>query len=130
MKKFVATILALAYLTASSGAIVNMHYCMGRFLGGDISQRQVSKCHSCGMLKKNQRGCCRDEHKVLQIDRDQKTTDAFTGGNHLSTHPLVLCYGSYAPLLHPGTPAPAVYSLSPPGKGSIPVYVLNRQFRI
>ena len=37
MKKLLITILALVYLTVSSGATVNLHYCMGKLMSWDLS---------------------------------------------------------------------------------------------
>jgi hypothetical protein len=75
MKQFFVTILALVYLTVSSGATVNMHYCMGKLVSWDLAHKQKSKCGNCGMAKQGHKGCCKDEQKIIKIDKEQKTSE-------------------------------------------------------
>src|SRR5438034_6651571 len=74
MKKLLITITALVYLTVSSGATVNLHYCMGKLMSWDLSSNSKSKCGSCGMEKSGHKGCCNDEQKTLKVDKDQKVS--------------------------------------------------------
>lgn len=43
---------------------------MGKFIGWDIMPAAAAKCTNCGMQKENKKGCCNDEHKTLQLQKD------------------------------------------------------------
>ncbi len=78
MKKFLAAILAVLYFAVTTGATIQMHYCMGKLIGKDLSNYDKKNCSKCGMKKDNgvKSGCCKDEHKFYKFDKDQKITDA------------------------------------------------------
>jgi hypothetical protein len=129
MKKLLVSILAIVYLTVSSGATLHMHYCMGKLMSWDLSQKQTSKCGTCGMEKAGHKGCCSDEHKTFKIEKDQKIsisdfqyspdyTDAVTPGytNLPFIHTLSISIDS--PTAHE------------PPRSNTPIFVLNRNFRI
>lgn len=73
MKKFVAVILALLYITTSTGATLHMHYCMGELADWDFGMTKSESCGQCGMEKNgdNDNGCCKDEQAFIKNDRDQ-----------------------------------------------------------
>lgn len=72
MKKSFLSILAFLYVFASTGATVNLHYCMGKLVDKDLWQDKQSTCGKCGMDKseKSDSDCCKDEHKQLKISND------------------------------------------------------------
>src|SRR6266516_5502726 len=75
MKKFLVFILSLVYLTGSTGATVHMHYCMGKLIGWSLQHdsKKKDQCRKCGMKNStNKKGCCKDEQKHIQIEKDQK----------------------------------------------------------
>lgn len=78
MKRSCAILFALLYLGASTGAAFTMHYCMGRQGEWKLGQRESLQCPVCGMKKKagKDRGCCRDEHKLVKLSVDQKLPEA------------------------------------------------------
>jgi hypothetical protein len=77
MKKFLAVILALAYMTASTGATLHMHYCMGKLADWGLGHNTSKTCDKCGMEKSGEKdnGCCKDEHKFVKNNTDQKTAE-------------------------------------------------------
>lgn len=78
MNKFLVSILAIVYLTVSSGATVHLHYCMGELVSIGVLPDKNDKCGKCGKGKidgKNN-GCCKDEYKQLKIEKDQKATES------------------------------------------------------
>jgi hypothetical protein len=130
MKKILATILAFMYLTVSTGATIHLHYCMGKLISWDLSHQEKSKCSTCGMDKKDHKGCCKDEHKILQVDKDQKTTD-LSFQFHAFSHDAIAAnhvYLPFAPIFSPVIENPV--SHGPPQSGAIPIFVLNCNFRI
>src|ERR1700759_5712361 len=73
MKKALAAILMLLYLSATSGAMIDMHYCMGQFTGWNLTLGDSSsKCPNCGMHKQSTHGCFQDQVKALQIAKEHK----------------------------------------------------------
>ena len=80
MKKILTTILAFVYLSGSMGATIHLHYCMGKLASWGLIDHESTRCARCGMVKKNpssqritsQTDCCRDEHKRIQTDKEQK----------------------------------------------------------
>ena len=78
MKRLCLAILAILYLTTSMGATIHLHYCMGKLVECSLWNKNSSKCSKCGMEKKPESAdnrCCRDEHKHLKIDKDQKLSE-------------------------------------------------------
>lgn len=54
MKKLVAIAFLLVYFTATTGATITMHYCMGELRSGKLWHAGEKKevCPTCGMEKK------------------------------------------------------------------------------
>jgi hypothetical protein len=84
MKRFIAVILALVYLSASSGAMLHLHYCMGQLVSWGLIDKESKTCDYCGMPKSTSHehtgiaksNCCKDEHKQIKTERDQKTVSS------------------------------------------------------
>lgn len=79
MKKLFLVILAFVHITTSTGAVVNLHYCMGELDDWVLITRESKTCGKCGMeeLAGEDNGCCRNELKVIKNDTDQKITTIF-----------------------------------------------------
>ncbi len=77
MKNFLVVIVALLYMSTSSGATLYIHYCMGKQAGWGFGENKSKTCGGCGMEKSEEKdnGCCKDEHKFIKSDTDQKTTE-------------------------------------------------------
>ena len=130
MKRVFVTILAFVYLTASSGAIIHLHYCMGKLISWDLSHKHEAKCGTCGMDKKGHGGCCKDEQKVLQIEKDQKTSQFAFQFLTLSSNAVAVAYAGL-PFVYPSAIlVENPTANAPPLPGKVPIYVLNRIFRI
>ncbi|HQR93163.1 MAG TPA: hypothetical protein PLK14_07845 [Sediminibacterium sp.] len=123
MKKLLVTILALVYLGSSTGAVMHLHYCMGKLAETSFSKNTNTTCSKCGMTASQKKGgCCKDETKFVKNEQDQKASltqfefqqlaIAFQPLPyfHLSTpelsNQLLIAYASNAP---PDIHAPAVY---------------------
>lgn len=80
MKKFIVCILAILYIGSSTGATVHMHYCMGKLVEMDLWHREkANTCNKCGAKengKSCKKKCCKDVHKLVKLDKDQKTAEA------------------------------------------------------
>ena len=70
MKKILISVIAVFYLSVTSGLVINMHYCMGQFSSVTFSHddnHQDGTCDKCGMNKlKNH--CCTDEVTTLKLN--------------------------------------------------------------
>ena len=130
MKKFLVTILAIVYLAVSSGATVNLHYCMGKLMSWDFSAKSKSKCGSCGMEKRGHKGCCNDEQKMLKVDKDQKVSESAFQFLSISSVAIAVIHIEL-PLIYSSTLVtdnPTAHA--PPRLGGVPIFILNRNFRI
>jgi hypothetical protein len=68
VKKGLIFLLAIIYITLTSGVVVNIHYCMGRIAGVTYGAEAEHYCDKCGMEQK--KGCCDTEHKLVKADSD------------------------------------------------------------
>lgn len=117
------TILALVYLGSSTGAVMHLHYCMGKLAETSFSKNNNATCGKCGMktsLKKG--GCCKDESKFVKNEQDQKAsiTHFEFQQEAIALLPITSCMVveaklsnqlliAYAPNAPPDIHAPAVY---------------------
>ena len=126
MKKLLVSILAVFYLASSVGAVVHLHYCMDKLINWSLLKTDGDKCVECGMKKDG--GCCKDEHKFVKNNVDQKTTEfSIQLTQELTVAPPRSDFNLsefYISILHE-------YSIShaPPISGS-EIYILNCVFRI
>ena len=74
MKKILVTILLFTYAFAVTGASVDLHYCMGRFIGMDFKLTSEKDCSNCGMPVKDKKGCCNNKQIQVKVDKDQQAT--------------------------------------------------------
>jgi hypothetical protein len=132
MKRILVSILAIVYLAATAGATVHMHYCMGDLAGWSLINSKNNQCVYCGMEKKAtaNKGCCKDEHHQVQLKQDQNAASI-----NIMVAPAMTILPS--PVYLPSAPADLCsiteeipQTNSPPRTSSIPVYLVNRSFRI
>ena len=71
MKRFLIFLATLFYLGSSTGAVFNMHYCMGEPVGWSLFHKKDKECSNCGMKKDSKKGndCCKNEFKQLKIEK-------------------------------------------------------------
>jgi hypothetical protein len=130
MKKLVITITALVYLTVASGATVNLHYCMGKLMSWNLSLKNKGKCGSCGMEKTGHKGCCHDEHKQLKVDKDQKASESAFQFLSISCVAITATHTELPLIYSSNLVAENPSAHGPPGIGGVPIFILNRNFRI
>ena len=76
MKRFIATLLAVIYLSVSSGMVMNMHYCMGKLSSVKLAVLPKATC-ACGKKMEKKKGCCKTETKIVKVeDAQQKSVIA------------------------------------------------------
>ena len=74
MKKIIVAILALVYITTSSGVSIRMHYCMGELADWGLGAGNSNICSTCGMQESDEKdnGCCKEKHSLVKNNADQK----------------------------------------------------------
>ena len=72
MKKFIISIVAVLYITISSGIVFNVHYCLGKISSVKIDLLANNLC-GCGS-KKESKGCCKTEHKFIKIEDNHQAS--------------------------------------------------------
>lgn len=75
MKKVIASILLLLYVTVSSGIVINLHYCMNRLDSAKLGVVNNEVCTKCGMQTDELNSCCHNEVKIIKIQDVQKVTN-------------------------------------------------------
>jgi hypothetical protein len=138
MKKVLATILAFVYLSSSMGATIHLHYCMGKLASWGLINHENKNCEGCGMVKNKtashsiaaKTDCCRDEHKQIKTDKDQKLFPSeFFKYNKLSqaivlNEPAIQSIKVLSiSIAYPNTNAPPLFD-------KLPRFIVFRNFRI
>lgn len=132
MKKLIVAILSFLYISTSTGATVQMHYCMGKLVDWSIGHGdEKNACDNCGMEKdgKGKNDCCKDELKQLKIEKDQKAAATFE---------LTLSLATALPASYPVYNFSGITSVAeefplsnaPPRSPQLAVYIRNCTFRI
>ncbi len=132
MKKFIVCILAILYLGSSTGATLHMHYCMGKLVEQGLWHGKAKKCGKCGAKENSscKKKCCKDEHKLVKLDKDQKTTE--------SAFQLLAFTSLVAPVSFIELPQVQITSITqefpvnnaPPRSCKVPPYIFLCTFRI
>ena len=71
MKQILSILLAVIYLSTSSGLALQVHYCMDEISGVSLAENDENSCGKCGM-EKNSNACCKDETKFVKLDDAHK----------------------------------------------------------
>ena len=133
MKKFIATILAILYLSTSMGATIHLHYCMGKLVDWELWHTSNSKCSNCGMEKSRNsidQGCCKDEFKQIKNDKDQKLTNNFAQLRKSISEVAPICFPSYSISLPDLFSQDISKANAPPRRCTTPLNIINCVFRI
>lgn len=130
MKKAVIAILAILYITVTSGVAVNIHYCMGAIASVEYGYDDHDACGKCGMkeslLKK---GCCHSEVKLVKVQDAHQLVKA--NAQQLSA-PVVMLPESRMPVYSPVLSRMdlSYASHAPPDAATPAAYLLHCVFRI
>lgn len=128
MKKIYVGILAILYMTVSSGIAMEIHYCMGKKAGVEFYGSDSDKCGKCGM-KDTKTGCCHDEHKFYKLNDSHKSVSNDINFTADETA-LVNDHYQYDWQVPPATALAALYNNSPPDRTGPSACVMNCVFRL
>lgn len=123
LKRISALTILLLYLVTASGFALNLHYC-GNIVTSVKIDAPVKKCSAFTM------NCCHDKHVEVKIkDAHQGQSVSFSAKLLAVDLPVA---GYRYQILSTQQPAHTTFSeRGPPNfRGSIPVYIRNRVFRI
>jgi hypothetical protein len=132
MKKFAAAILAIFYLSTSTGANIHTHYCMGEMADWGLGNNKSKTCDKCGMEKSEEKdnGCCKDEHKFLKNTLDQKVAESSFLITYIVCVAIVPDYPELTSIKLSSLTEENPRSNAPPRSSGVAVYILNRTFLI
>lgn len=77
MKKLTAIVFLVLYFSTTSGATIQLHYCMNKLVSWSISSKTNVKCSKCGMGKCIHKGCCHDESRTIKADNHKASYQYF-----------------------------------------------------
>lgn len=115
MKKLVAFIVAIIYLTVSTGFIVNVHYCMGK-----VSSIKLEKPAKQCCCKKKHKNCCKTEQKIVKLNTNSKFSDAVNVAKIAFAQDDILVHQSFYNIGNSTFQQPLnlTYNLPPPYKAN------------
>lgn len=128
MKKCIALILSLIYLSTSSGIVMNVQYCFEEIASVKIQGFGKDKC--CCTNSSDKSGCCSNELKVFKVDVSHvpSTADFNIGAPFYFIKPL--SFFNVSPVLLCPVKLLQSSDNSPPLAAAIPIYIKNCVFRI
>ena len=130
MKKIVLTLLAFFYLGVSSGATVDIHFCMGKLIDWGISQSESEKCTNCGMEKGSSSDCCEDQQLKLTVKESPKASPVVYYFTSLSVYQTCTAYNISNFIDTSSLAESWAISDAPPRTKSVPAFIRNCTFRI
>jgi len=105
---------------------------MGKLAGWDLGDKKSSTCGKCGMEKTNEKdnGCCKDEHKFVKSNTDQKTAEAGFQLIHLTSIALPFSFIEIPFPYFSSVTEQNPVSHAPPRNAGVAVYIRNCVFLI
>jgi len=132
MKKVLVTILAVIYLSASIGATLHIHYCMGQLVSVALWHKKspIEVCEKCGMPLVKKKGCCEDKHTTIKIKGDHKSPKLNFNFCNCGTSIAALQSEIVSARLISLVSAPTPMSNDPPVDEHISIFLYTCTFRI
>jgi hypothetical protein len=130
-RKLLLSVIAVFYLAATSGMVINVHYCMGTISSisfNEETDHNDGTCDKCGMLKAENH-CCKDEiSKGKLSDSHQTSVVAFELAAASAVIPVRTTVLSDPE--QGQSPVPTIDYFSPPSRVFNRVYLDVNVFRI
>ncbi len=130
MKTIVAIFFLIIYSFTTVGATVHMHYCMNKLIGSSLYHNKEKKCEKCGMRKSAIKGCCKDEHQFVKLEREHQKTQPIASVSFLFTPIVSPSFFTYNQVTVSLTTETAHESNAPPNTFRDKLYIHNCVFRI
>ena len=71
-----------------------IHHCMDRIVDWDFKKNDLERCSTCSMENDAGNNCCKDEIKILKIDKDDRHPE--TAGNQQNFKDVILPIAYFA----------------------------------
>ncbi len=131
VKKIFAAILAILYFTATTGATVHLHFCMGKLVDESLWHNETEQCSKCGMdLGHQANDCCKDVHKQVKLQNDHYLADMNFQVSQFSAIALPVAFIEIPAAEIASIAEDNPVSNAPPRSRDIPIYKRNCVFRI
>ncbi|MDZ4793961.1 MAG: hypothetical protein SGI83_06755 [Bacteroidota bacterium] len=132
MKNLLVAILAIVYITTSTGVIVHVHYCIGDISDWGIGGKNNNSCSKCGMIKIDDKGkgSCEDKVKLIKNNADQKNAKSVIQMGNLIAVEMQASYIKIPPINFSFVIEENPISHSPPRSVGVAVYIRNCVFLI
>lgn len=129
MKRSIALALFLLYVVPVIGINISVHYCCGKIASISFGAENANLC-ACGS-KKMKKNCCQNKTFSFQLKCDQQVSTPLslkiTNSKNFQFSVIPDFELNYYPILN----VTSTYSLEhPPDKSKLPIYILNKIFRI
>jgi len=105
---------------------------MGKLADWGLGHNKSKTCGECGMEKSEEKdnGCCKDEHKFVKNDGDQKIAEAGFQMMQLASVALPVSFVEIPDNNFSSVTEENPISHAPPRSTGVAVYILNRTFLI
>lgn len=132
MKKLITIFFLLSYATSSIGTTVNLHYCMGEYMGSNLFHSSTDKCPKCGMKVAKSKGCCKDEQKLIKLQDEHKKAqqDVLLQFFFAQTLPTPFYNYDFQPIYYNSVVTEKLQLPPPPLISTVRLHLLNCVFRI
>ena len=103
---------------------------MDTLVNWGLTANEEDICGNCGMHKDESTGCCKDEHKQIKLEGEQKVPKIFSSVFNFPIDLPLLPGAHYTIASHSSVAIAFPVSHAPPDKAPIPIYLYNCLFRI
>jgi hypothetical protein len=103
---------------------------MDKLVSLGLNKSNEKECGNCGMGKTGKDGCCKDDHKQVKIESDQKVTESSIFSFHYFSHLAIIPFSEFQIASPIVSPFRLPYSNGPPKQRPANLYLVNRVFRI
>jgi len=103
---------------------------MGKMVEWNVMGSEKNKCPTCGMDKKEDKGCCKDEHKQLKVTNDHSITETAFQGMQLVALALPASHFEVPDANFSSITEENPTSNAPPRSSGVAIYKRNCVFRI
>lgn len=128
MKKLIVLILALTYLSTSSGMVMNVQYCFDKVSSVKVNGFGAEDSCCCSGAEKTS-GCCSNDVKVVKPQESHQPVFNYSTENPIHFSSIPLSYLDPLPTKPVGEDLIQISDSSPP-LPSAPIYIKNCVFRI
>jgi len=90
LKHILFITLAAAYLLASTGLVVNLHYCLGRVNAVSLAVQDEARCICPEPTA--EKDCCRSEQQLLETQSTHLLTDQFVFQPQFTAHEALVWF--------------------------------------